>query len=148
MINPLIAIHAGLGELGGLAFLWVLVELLHASDSRKKRAQIVAWIGVGAFLLSWIIGGYYYVKTYGPMIKPVIKSGPTPWAHSIITETKEHIFLFLPFMAITIAASIRHVKTYKPILLLATILILTTFSMAAMGFLISSGYREALEVMK
>ncbi|GAF92536.1 unnamed protein product, partial [marine sediment metagenome] len=33
-------------------------------------------------------------------IKPLIKEGPWPWAHAIFMEAKEHIFLFLPFLAL------------------------------------------------
>jgi len=32
-------------------------------------------------------------------VKPIIQASATPWVHSVIMETKEHIFLFLPFLA-------------------------------------------------
>ncbi|HET6580663.1 MAG TPA: hypothetical protein VFG36_02175, partial [Methanoregula sp.] len=33
----------------------------------------------------------------------IILSGPQPWAHEIIMETKEHVFLFLPIVSILLA---------------------------------------------
>lgn len=146
MINPLIGLHAGLGELGAMAFLWMLIELLQPTDTRLRRARMAVWIGVTAFLLAWLFGGYYYVVTYGAVIKPIIKAGPLPWTHSVIMETKEHLFLFLPFLAVTVAFAVRHAQKYKPLLMLTGVIILLALSMAAMGFLISSGYRDALEV--
>jgi len=63
---------------------------------------ITAAVGMSAFIASWIAGGYYYVTYYGTLVKPVIKSGLAPWAHDIIMETKEHIFLFVIPLAITV----------------------------------------------
>ncbi len=55
--------------------------------------------GLLAFILSWLTGGYYYVFYYGDNVKPIIKQGLYPWAHNFIMELKEHIFLYLPFLA-------------------------------------------------
>jgi glycopeptide antibiotics resistance protein len=77
------------------------------SPERIKRAKLVALIGVVFLFLSWFTGGYYYVNIYGNNVKPLIKEGPFPWAHSIVTETKEHVFLFLPFLAILNYAAIK-----------------------------------------
>ena len=32
----------------------------------------------------------------------MIKAGPYPWAHTVFMEAKEHIFLFLPFLAVVV----------------------------------------------
>ena len=78
----------------------------------KKRAlglTFLKWSSAGAFLaymLSWAMGAYYYVFFYGSMVKPTIIAGAYPWAHSIFMESKEHIFLFLPFMALMTAVVI------------------------------------------
>src|SRR3989338_2481334 len=108
MASYLIGLHAGLGELGAIAFLWVLIEMMSPTPERVKRAKIVALIGVIALFLSWFIGGYYYVNTYGNEVKPIIKEGPQPWAHGIFMETKEHVFLFLPFLSILAFSIIRN----------------------------------------
>ncbi|KKU19373.1 MAG: hypothetical protein UX29_C0005G0017 [Parcubacteria group bacterium GW2011_GWA2_46_10] len=58
---------------------------------------------IGLHLAFAIIGidGYYYVKYYGGLVKPIIQKGLAPWAHNIIMETKEHIFLFIIPLALT-----------------------------------------------
>src|SRR3989338_9899023 len=102
MANPLIGIHAGLGEFGIFVFLWMFVELLNPTATRMKRAKIACVIGLILIMLSWLAGGYYYVNIYGPEVKPLIKEGPIPWAHLVFTETKEHIFFFIPILSMLI----------------------------------------------
>lgn len=151
----LIGLHAGLGELGGFLFLWVFVELLNPTERRLKRAQTVALFGTIFLLLSWLVGGYYYVTVYGSLVKPVIKEGPFPWAHGVVTETKEHVFLFLPLLSITaygLIARYRFVliankKLRVALLTLVGLVVLITLAMAAMGFIMSSGFRSALEAV-
>ena len=157
MVNPLIVVHAFLGELGLVCFVWVFVEMLNPTPSRLKRAKIASFFGVVFFFVSWIVGGYYYSTDYGSLVKPVIKAGPQPWAHSIITEVKEHVFLFLPFLAILnytlIIRFSSHLKgdkdarVRKAILYLSVLILFIGALMGAMGYLISSGYRSALEAL-
>jgi hypothetical protein len=52
---------------------------------------------------SWISGGYYYWFYYGDKVKPVIKAGEYVWAHTIVMEAKEHIFLILPIASFVLA---------------------------------------------
>lgn len=153
-MHTLIALHAVLGEFGALAFLWVFVELLNPSESRLQRARIAAFLGVIFLIASWFFGGFHYLTEYGAVVKPIIKAGPIPWAHSVITETKEHVFLFLPFLAILELGLLRRYKdefmqntNFKiAALLVALLIVLLAFAMAGMGFIISSGFRAALEV--
>jgi len=155
MTDALIGIHAFLGEFGIFAFLWVFVELLNPTPDRVKRAKIAALIGLLLIITAWFIGGYYYVNTYSPDVKPVIKSGETPWAHSIVMETKEHIFLFLPFLALFTFGLIKKykdklvedTKAKIPILLMSGLIVLIGASMALMGYLISSSFRGVLEAL-
>src|SRR3989344_7274426 len=145
-MHPLIMIHAVLGEAGALAFLWVLVELLSPTESRIRRARIVALLGTVLLIAAWIVGGYYYVTIYGPDVKPLIKAGPFPWAHSVITETKEHVFLFLPFLAFLTWGLLTRYRdellenhaTRKAVMFVALLIVLMAFAMAGMGFIISS----------
>ncbi len=153
MVNPLVGMHAFIGEAGAMAFLWVMIEFWNPSPERIKRAKIVATIGVILLFLSWLVGGYYYVNYYGDNVKPIIKAGPQPWAHAVFTETKEHIFLFLPFLALVNylvikkyskdAAENKDIR--KSIMLLSLLIFLLALSMAGMGYIISSGARAALE---
>jgi len=145
--------HAFLGEAGALAFLWVFIEMLNPSERRLYRARLAAFLGVLFLVGAWIVGGYYYVTEYGAFVKPVIKAGPIPWAHSVITETKEHVFLFLPFLAIYVWGLLKRYKDEfiqnasqrKAVLVVSILIVLLAFSMAGMGFIISSGFRAALE---
>lgn len=155
MTNPLIGVHAILGEIGIIAFVWVFVEMIKPTRARIKRAQFAAFIGAAFFIASWIVGGYYYLNAYGPDVKPLIKAGPQPWAHAIFTESKEHIFLILPFLSLFAYAILRHFnKTLKDdrnpharksVLFISSIIILIGALMALMGYIISSGFRAALE---
>ena len=96
----LIGLHLGFAILGIDAFLWLFGELVAGTTSIARKAW-AAGIGAFAFLFSWIIGGYYYVTFYGTLVKPIIKAGRASWAHDIVMETKEHIFLFIVPMAVT-----------------------------------------------
>ncbi|HLC55928.1 MAG TPA: hypothetical protein VJJ23_01705 [Candidatus Nanoarchaeia archaeon] len=153
MVSLLIGAHAFLGELAGIGFLWILIELLNPTIERINRAKIISLIAVILFLSSWLIGGYYYVNTYGANVKPIIKEGPEPWAHSVIMETKEHIFLFLPFLAIFASAVLwkndkviqKDNKLRIAVILLSGLIFLLAFAIGAMGYLISSGARAGLE---
>ncbi len=153
MVNPLVGIHAALGEFAILSFFWVFVEILNPTEQRIKRAKIVAALGVIFIFISWIVGGYYYVNVYGSNVKPIIKAGPSPWAHSVFMETKEHIFLFLPFLSLlTLGLIYKHQKRLInnaaariSVLMLSALIVLIGLSMIGMGYIISSGARTALE---
>lgn len=155
METSLIGLHAMLGEMGGMLFIWVFVELLNPTTGRLKRAKIVSLLGVVLLFLSWAVGGFYYVEFYGSLVKPVIKSGPQPWAHSVITETKEHVFILLPILALLVYGLIKNYqsqlltdrKLQVALLVLVGLVVLITFSMAGMGYMMSSGFRSALEAV-
>src|SRR3990172_7929299 len=97
----LIGLHLGFAILGIDAFLWLLGEIVADTGSIRRRLM-AATVGLTSYIFTWIIGGYYYVKFYGPLVKPVIKAGSAPWAHGVAMEAKEHIFLFAIPIAVTI----------------------------------------------
>lgn len=101
-LKLLLVSHVVLGLLGVAAFyacwMWLLKAAPPAGLLRKASLK-----GALFFVLSWFAGGYYYATYYGTAVKDVIKKGQYPWAHSVFMEAKEHIFLFLPFLAITLA---------------------------------------------
>src|SRR3989344_6417128 len=102
MAKPvLIGLHLGFAILSIDAFLWLLGEVV-ANTGSVKRRLIAAVLGLGGYIMTWIVGGYYYVKFYGSLVKPIIKSGSAPWAHLIAMEAKEHIFLFVIPISITL----------------------------------------------
>ena len=147
-----VMIHAGLGELGAICFIWVLIELINKKEDGLKRARNASLIGSLAILASWFVGGYYYVVTYGSQVKPVIKASQYNWAHSIVMETKEHVFLFLPILACTVWLLLNSSDSWKAmtdkgrksIAVLTTLVFLIGFSMALLGFLITASSRAAL----
>ena len=153
VVNPLIGVHVGLGEVGALAFLWVAAEFINPTDERVKRAAKVALAGVALLFLSWLVGGYYYLTVYGTAVKPLIKAGPEPWAHAVMMETKEHVFLFIPFLAmlawsIVAGAGARAITDRDirfAVIVLAVLVVLMSFAMAGMGYFISGGFRTALQ---
>lgn len=153
MVNPLIGLHVVLGEIGVAAFIWVFVETLNPDKRKVARSKLVALLGVIFIFASWIVGGYYYVDTYGKEVKPIIKSGPQPWAHGVFMETKEHVFIFLPFLSILTAGLLfkhgnklaRDSNLKKSVLLLCALIVLIGLIMLGTGYAVSSGARAALE---
>ena len=152
MINPLILIHAICAELGLFAFLWVVVEMLNPTETRIARAQMAAVFGFAFLIFAWVVGGFYYVEIYGLHVKPLIKASDAKWVHSIVMEVKEHVFLFLPILALLTTALLykydgellENRDARLSIVLLAGLIFILGFSIAGMGALISSGYRFAL----
>ena len=143
----LIGLHLSFGIIGIDAFLWLLGKLKGDGGSRKS-VIITAAIGTTAFIASWLAGGYYYVAYYGTLVKPIIKSGVAPWVHNIIMETKEHIFLFIIPLAITVLFITLLEKedmnrlTLRPIALWLTgAVAVLGLLIGAMGFVISAAAR-------
>lgn len=98
--------HILLGVIGTMTAYVVWRELLRAQPHsthlrRSSLATLFTWLG------AWLSGGYYYTVYYGANVKPVIKAGQYAWAHSVFMEWKEHIFLFLPFLALVLWLAVR-----------------------------------------
>ncbi|OHA79978.1 MAG: hypothetical protein A2747_02030 [Candidatus Yonathbacteria bacterium RIFCSPHIGHO2_01_FULL_44_41] len=93
--------HVLVGVLAiGLTHL-VFMHFLRKTPSWKYLRSLAGWATIG-FLGSWASGAYYYVVYYGKAVKPVILKGAYPWAHQVIMEAKEHIFIMLPFMSLAL----------------------------------------------
>lgn len=105
LFQNLLVWHVLFGLAGIVFFAFLLLRLLK-EDFNLRLEEIISFSGFLSFTLSWIAGGRYYVKYYGESVKPIIKAGDYPWAHGIIMEAKEHIFLFLPFLAFIIFLTI------------------------------------------
>jgi len=143
----LIGFHLGFAIVGIDAFLWLLGQFKDDGGLRKSRIMTAA-IGVAAFVASWIAGGYYYVIYYGTLVKPVIKSGLAPWAHNIIMETKEHIFLFVIPLAMTVLCitllekeDVERLALRRLAMWLSGTVAVLGFLIGAMGFIISAAAR-------
>lgn len=143
----LIGLHLGFAILGIDAFLWLLGELAANAGSVRRRA-IAAAAGFAGYFLTWIIGGYYYVRFYGPLVKPVIKAGSAPWAHAIAMEAKEHIFLFAMPIAVTVCflaqletQELESLGLRKGFIMLTALIAGLGLSFGLMGFIISAAAR-------
>jgi len=143
----LIGLHLGFAIVGIDAFLWLLGKLKDDGSSQKSKIT-TAVVGVVAFVASWLTGGYYYVVYYGTLVKPVIKSGVAPWVHNIIMETKEHIFLFIIPLAMTVLfitllekEDMERLKLRRVTLWLSGAIAVLGLLIGAMGFMISAAAR-------
>ena len=120
----------------------VLMHLLKKAPNYLFVSR-VAWSAVAMFLLSWATSAYYYVTYYGTAVKPRILAGDTPIAHTFFMETKEHIFLVLPFVALSIALCASYLRTNpddelrRSTALLTLVALLIGIVIAASGILIS-----------
>jgi hypothetical protein len=90
--------HVFLGLLA-IAFSVAVFLFLTREKYNKSFLKFTSLSAFLSYLLSWLLGGYYYLYHYGVNVKPDIKAGDFAWAHGVIMETKEHVFLFLPFLA-------------------------------------------------
>ncbi|OGZ08023.1 MAG: hypothetical protein A3C93_01920 [Candidatus Lloydbacteria bacterium RIFCSPHIGHO2_02_FULL_54_17] len=78
------------------------------------------------------------------------------WAHGVGIETKEHVFLFLPFLAFLTMGFlhtlrdqlIENSRLRVALVVLAGLIVLIAFAMAGLGFITTSGFRSALEAIK
>ncbi|MEK7184479.1 MAG: hypothetical protein AAB701_03110 [Patescibacteria group bacterium] len=143
----LIGVHLGAAIIGIDAFMWLLGKLTDKSSLRSDRLY-PAIVGTGAFVFSWLVGGYYYVKYYGLVVKPVIKAGVAPWAHIIVMESKEHIFLFIIPLAVTIVllailnpTELKKHQLDSGLLTLTVLVVGIGFLIGAFGFIISAAAR-------
>lgn len=143
----LVGLHLGFAILGIDGLLWLAGEVV-ANPVARIRIKIAAWVGLVGLAVSWVFGGYYYVKYYGTLVKPTILEGSAPWAHLVAMEAKEHIFLFLIPIACLILCSVMlsreqmdQLKLKKPILILILTTAAIALSLGLMGYIISAAAR-------
>ena len=136
--NALIG-HVMLGLTGITLLVVVLVGMLR-KNVNVKLLKTFSLLSLLSFLGSWFLGGYYYVIYYGKAVKPIIKAGDYRWAHSVIMETKEHIFLFIPFLvAISFLVILLEGERLNVDSKLKKALILIVASAVVLGVLITFG---------
>ena len=102
LLHYLLIAHVRFGLVGIIA-LYAVWMILLKRNVPIRALKIAAVTGFVSIVLSWFTGGYYYVAYYGTSVKPIILKGVYPWAHTVFIEAKEHVFLFLPFLAIVLA---------------------------------------------
>ena len=146
----LVGLHLAFAIVGIDFFLWLMGEFI-ANPEKRSRIKFVSIMGLLGFVLSWLAGGYYYVKYYGTLVKPVILAGSADWAHKIAMEAKEHIFLFIIPMAMTLVflafldkETLNNSRLKGPAITLIGVMVSLALAIGAMGYIISAAARWAL----
>lgn len=144
----LLVTHVITGIVGVVATYATLLVLQKATVV-KRTFLLRSLVACLSYFTSWVSGGYYYWFYYGDNVKPIIKAGQYPWAHNVVMEVKEHIFLLLPvlsFVTVLIAWSSTDCLNSNPRLKTAvTYLVATTTVIAILvalgGIIITGGAR-------
>ena len=156
--KSLVLLHSISGGLSALVLVWIIVETLYPTDRSLARARIASYLA--AFLLTtgcWIVGGYNYLTVYGSQVKPVILAGPHPWAHEVVMEAKEHIFVFLPIIAFALSitlfvldrdAFLDDAKFRRALTITACLALFMVLLMFLMGAVISNAGKSGLGALK
>lgn len=141
--------HIFLG-ITAIAFFYSVTMNLLKKELNFLSLKRNSFLGMLSFILSWLAGGYYYVVYYGAKVKPVIKEGLYPWAHSFIMELKEHLFLFLPFLAFIVFIFLysaqdrlkENENLKKTLALISLLVFIFGFLIAFMGILVSGAVNK------
>ena len=156
--KSLVLLHSISGGLSALILVWIIIETLYPTDRSLARARIASY--AAAFLITggcWIAGGYNYLTVYGSQVKPVILAGPHPWAHEVVMEAKEHIFIFLPVIAYALAftlssldkdAFLGDAKFRRALTMIACLALFMVLLMFLMGSTISNAGNTLTEALK
>ena len=91
--------HVLFGVLGTLVAVALFFDVLNLSQANIKRVKRLCLVAVILFVLSYLVGGYWYVVHYAPE-KALILAGPWPWAHTYFMEVKEHLFFMIILLAL------------------------------------------------
>lgn len=149
MKELLLLVHPIFGVFGIFSAIWLFVEILNANESNRAR---ITWASVSvsfSMILTWIAAGYWYVLYY-PIDKALILAGPWSFAHSIIMETKEHVFFITLVLALLLPCIIRTENLIENrrarilILWIAALIIVSALALEAGGSLIAMGVKLGL----
>ncbi len=154
--KSLVLAHSLSGGLAALALIWIAVEMRYLTKEGVNRARIASYLA-SFFLIAgcWIVGGYNYRTAYGAEVRPVILAGPTPWAHLIVMEAKEHIFVFLPIIALALSLTLaileesdllKNQKSRRALAIVAYLALFMVLITFLMGAIISNAGKAGLEV--
>lgn len=149
MKESILFLHPALAVLGVIAAVWVFVEVLNVSGKNLKRINIASILVAVSMVLTWITSGYWYIVYYATD-KALILKGPWAFAHSLVMESKEHIFfsalilsLFLPI--ISHKNNLLQNKSARVLMYVVTILIiLVALLLEGAGAIISFAVRMSL----
>lgn len=153
--KTLVLLHSITGGLAALVLVWIILEIRYPIDRSLSRARVASYLA--AFFVTtgcWMAGGYNYLTVYGSQVKPLILAGLYPWAHEIVMEAKEHIFVFLPIItfALSITLSVLDRDTFmgdarfrRALTMVAGLALFMVLLMFLMGAIISSAGKVGTE---
>lgn len=100
--SSLVFIHVLLGFVGCFVPILLIIEVKKSLQNiSRKKLQSISLISLITIFISWVTGGIYYVQIYGSQIKKVILQNH-PIVHNFFMESKEHLFLFIPPLILTL----------------------------------------------
>jgi hypothetical protein len=145
--------HVVFGVFGIIAAVWVAVEAANSSEGNRIRLKIAS-IGTTIFmLLSYLIGGWWYVVYYGVAgrsDKNIILAGPWKWSHSFFMEAKEHIFFMLIILSIMLPVVVFRNEIFKDknirnlTIVIALTIAFLGLGMEGFGAMITKGVKMSL----
>jgi hypothetical protein len=130
----------------------------YSTDRSLSRSKVASYLA--AFLITagcWIAGGYSYLTIYGSQVKPVILEGTQPWAHEIVMEAKEHIFVFLPIIVFALSITLyildrdtflNDLKSRHALTIIAYMALFMVLLMFLMGAIISNAGNIGMEDLR
>ena len=148
----IVILHAALGEIGILSFLWVLMELINKQEKSYIRAKWISLIGVVLLFINWFLSGTNYVMHYKNSVEPAIKNTNIIWVNNIIMEVKIHIFIFIPILALFAFLIILSFPKWssgikiprKSIYAICILIVFLGFIMVSFGYIVSASVRANL----
>ncbi|MCR4281219.1 MAG: hypothetical protein NUV88_02730 [Candidatus Kaiserbacteria bacterium] len=149
MRELLLMIHPTTGVFAILAALWVFIEALNASASNRARLLWGSVLTAVLMTATLITGGYWYVVYYAAD-KAIILKSAWPFAHSIIMETKEHLFFATLILSVLLPIIVRGNDLVANrgarilVYVTASLIILSSLAFEGAGAVISMAVRVGL----
>jgi hypothetical protein len=148
----MVIIHAALGEIGILSFLWVLMELINKQEKSYIRAKWISLSGVILLFLNWFLSGANYVIHYEKLVEPALENTNIIWVNDIIMEIKLYVFIFIPILALFLYLIILSFPKWssdikiprKPVYALCILIVFLGFIMVSFGYIVSASLRANL----
>jgi len=151
-LKPLVLLHSLAGASAAIALIWVLIALRGQDQAAMLRARPAGYVAAFFNIAGcWIIGGHSYLTDYASRVKPVIVASAAPWAHQVLMETKEHVFIFIPTLSVLLALALMRAgrdealagdrDVRRSLVLLSWLVLLMVVLMFVLGALISSAGR-------
>ena len=141
--------HVLFGVLGILCAVALFMDVLNAGGKNYQRIKILSLAVAVLIVISFLIGGYWYVTYYGAE-RDIIKAGTWPWAHNFFMEVKEHVFFAMLLLGIYLPIAVYQntplttKKNKNLVLVICALIILIGIFMEGAGGIISRGVTMGL----